>query len=103
MEIIRIEDNGALLSEEVTAKIVEFEKQIKLIKEEEDKLKQTILSEMEKNNIIKLESENLTISYVAPYDRESFDSKAFKEAHQDLYDEYVKMTPVSSSIRIKVK
>lgn len=103
MEIIKIEENVALLSEEVTAKIVEFEKQIKLIKEEEDKLKQTILSEMEKNNIIKLESENLTISYVAPYDRESFDSKAFKEVHQDLYDEYVKMTPVSSSIRIKVK
>lgn len=103
MELIKIEENGALLSEEVTKKIVEFEKQIKLIKEEEDKLKQSILTEMEKRNIIKLDNENLTISYVAPYDRESFDSKAFKEAHQDLYDEYVKMTPVSSSIRIKVK
>lgn len=103
MELIKIEENGALLSEEVTKKIVEFEKQIKLIKEEEDKLKQSILTEMEKRNIIKLDNENLTISYVAPYDRESFDSKAFKEDHQDLYDEYVKMSSVSASIRIKVK
>lgn len=103
MELIKIEENGALLSEEVTKKIVEFEKQIKLIKEEEEKLKQSILTEMEKRNIIKLDNEDLTISYVAPYDRESFDSKAFKEEHQDLYDEYVKMSSVSASIRIKVK
>ena len=58
---------------------------------------------MEKNNIIKLESDNLVISYIAPYDRESFDSKSFKEQHQDLYDEYVKLSSVSASIRIKVK
>ena len=58
---------------------------------------------MEQNNIIKLETDELAITYVAPTDRESFDSKSFKADHQDLYDEYVKMSSVKSSVRLKVK
>jgi len=87
---------------ETSKKIREFEKQVKLIKEQEDILKKRILEEMERKHIIKLESSELLISYIAPTDRETFDSKKFKQDHQDLYDEYVSMTPVKSSIRIKV-
>lgn len=103
MELIKIENEIAILDEGVSQKIADFERQVKLIKEQEDSLKQAILDEMEKNQILKLDTPDLLISYVASSDRETFDSKAFKEAHQDLYDEYVKMTPVKSSIRIKVK
>jgi len=103
MELIKIENEIAILDEGVSQKIADFERQVKLIKEQEDSLKQAILDEMEKNQILKLDTPDLLISYVASSDRETFDSKAFKEAHQDLYDEYVKMTPVKPSIRIKVK
>lgn len=87
----------------VSQQIAEFEKAIKEMKAKEDELKQAILEEMESKSIIKIDSDDLTISYVAPTDRETFDSKSFKAEHQDLYDEFVKMTPVKSSIRIKVK
>lgn len=87
----------------VSQQIAGFEKAIKEIKAKEDELKQAILEEMESKSIIKIDSDDLTISYVAPTDRETFDSKSFKAEHQDLYDEFVKMTPVKSSIRIKVK
>lgn len=105
MELIKIEKDGLTygLDNNVSKKIAEFERQIKAIKEQEDALKEKILIEMEKNNLIKIETDDLMISYVAPTDRETFDSKSFKTNHQDLYDEYVKMTPVKSSIRIKVK
>lgn len=103
MELIKIENEIALLNDEISKQIAEFEAAIKEIKEKEDKLKQAILEEMEAKNILKLETDNLMISYVAPTDRETFDSKTFKTYHQDLYDEYVKMTPVKSSIRIKLK
>ena len=33
----------------------------------------------------------------------TFDSKKFREDHPNLYDEYIKMSDVKSSIRIKVK
>ncbi len=103
MELITLENGTALLNSDVSQQIAEFEKAIKEMKAKEDKLKQAILEEMESKSIIKIDSDDLTISYVAPTDRETFDSKSFKAEHQDLYDEFVKMTPVKSSIRIKVK
>lgn len=103
MNLIKIENETALLNADVSKKIADFEKQLKAIKEQEDILKQEILGEMEAKGIIKIETDDLMISYVASSDRETFDSKTFKAEHQDIYDEYVRMSPVKSSIRIKVK
>lgn len=103
MELIKLENEIAVLDPEVSKQIADFERQIKIIKEQEDNLKQAILEEMETNQIIKLDTPDILISYVASTDRETFDSKTFKADHQDLYDEYVKMSPVKASIRIKVK
>ena len=103
MELIKIENENAILNLDISKKIAQFEKTMKELKEQEDELKKAILEEMETKNIIKVESDDLMISYIASTDRETLDSKRLKEEHQDLYDEYIKMTPVKSSIRIKVK
>ena len=102
-ELIVIKDGVALLDAETSAKIAEFERKLKEIKEAEDELKKSILKEMETKKIIKIETEEMTISYIASSDRENFDTKRFKFDHEDMYDEYVKMTPVKSSVRIKLK
>lgn len=107
MELIKVENEIGILDTEVSKKVAEFEKAIKEIKEKEEELKQNILSEMESKNILKLETDDLTITYIAPAERETFDSKKFREENSDLnsdlYDEYVKFSPVKSSIRVKVK
>lgn len=103
MELIKIEQGINLLDKNVSDKIAEFERKIKEIKTQEDELKKNILIEMEEKGLLKLETDSLIISYVAPTERETFDSKSFREDNQDLYDEYVKFSPVKSSIRIKVK
>ena len=102
-ELITINDGEALLDIEASKRIANFERRIKELKEAEDELKQNILEEMESKGIIKVETEEITISYIAPTDRETFDSKRFKADHADLFDEYVRMSPVKSSVRIKVK
>ena len=102
-DLITIKDGTALLDVETSAKIAEFERKMKEIKEAEDALKQGILKEMEQKGILKVETEEMTISYIAPTDRETFDSKRFKFDHPDMFDEYVKMSPVKASVRIKVK
>lgn len=102
-QLIRVENNNPILSSDVCIALKEIEKEIKYLKEKEELIKQSILEEMENRNILKLDNDNLTINYIAPSDRETFDSKKFKAEHQDLYDEYVRMTPIKSSIRIKVK
>lgn len=101
--MLQVVEGTAVLAEEAVAKIVEFERMAKQIKEAEDKLKAAILKEMEEKNILSIDSDELKISYVAPTQRETFDTKAFKEDFADLYDEYVKLAPVKASIRIKVK
>jgi regulator of replication initiation timing len=103
MELIKIENEIAILNGEVSKQIAEFERQVKEIKEREDELKASILKEMEANNIIKLETEDLMINYIAPSERETLDSKKLREEQPVLYDEYVKFSPVKASIRLKVK
>lgn len=104
-KIIRVENGVSILDAEVSKKIAEFEKKLKALKEQEDELKKAILEEMEKQGIVKLEDEinGLSINYIAETYRESFDSKKFRDEHPDMYDDYIRMTSVKSSIRIKVK
>lgn len=103
-DLIKIENGISLLNADVSNKIAEFERQIKLIEEAEKTLKEAIKAEMEAKGILKVEDETngMIISYIAPSHREQFDSKKFKAEKPDLYDEYVKLTPVKSSIRIKL-
>ncbi len=102
-ELIVLEKDNYILNNGTSRLIADFETRIKELKEQEDDLKTRILAEMEEKGIVKLETDDLTINYIASTDREDFDKKKFKEDNQDLYDEYVKMTPVRASIRIKVK
>ena len=102
-KLIRVENNVALIKPEVSIALAEFERQVKELKAKEDALKQRILEEMESNGILKIETDDLVISYVAPTSRESFDSKAFKKNNPDLYDEYITISPVKASVRMKLK
>lgn len=105
MELIKIENGVSILDTATSEKIAQFERQIKAIKEQEESIKNAILSEMETRGILKVQDEinGLSISYIAETARETFDSKKFKQEHSDMYDEYIKITPVKASIRIKVK
>lgn len=102
-KLIKVEENVALLRPEVSSALAEFERQVKEIKDKQDALKQRILEEMESNGILKIETDDLVISYIAPTTRESFDSKAFRKKNPDLYDEYITISPVKASVRMKLK
>jgi hypothetical protein len=101
-EMIVFEGKTALLNPEVSIKLAEFERVVKEFKAKEEELKQKILEEMESKGIVSIKSPELTISYVAPTTRETFDSKTFRKDHPDLYDEYVSISMVKASVRMKV-
>ena len=102
-KLIRVEQNTALLNPQVSQKLAEFERLAKDIKAKRDDLIQRILEEMEAHGLLKVETDELTITYVAPYSKEAFDSKAFRKDNPDLYDEYVKISTVKASVRMAVK
>ena len=101
-ELIVFEGKTPLLNPEVSIKLAEFERMVKEVKEKQDELKQRILDEMESKGIVSIKTPELTISYVAPTSRETFDSKTFRKDHPDLYDEYVSISLVKGSVRMKV-
>ena len=84
-------------------KIVEVIKKIDELKELEKTLKESLLQEMEKRNIKKIDTNKLTITYVDETTKETFDSKAFRQEHRDLYDEFVKISDVKAYVKIGVK
>lgn len=92
-----------VLNEDTTKAIITLENKIKELKDTEDALRQQILKEMEEKNIIKVDNGDLAITYVAETYKETFDSKTFKKDNESLYNQYVKISPVKASIRIKVK
>lgn len=102
-ELIALTENGAILSRDTVEKIAGFERAAKEIKAKQDELKARILDEMEQKCILKLETPEMTISYIAASDRETLDSKAIKEELPDIYDSYCKLSPVKASIRIKLR
>lgn len=101
-ELIVFEGKTPLLNPEVSIKLAEFERVVKEFKAKEEELKQKILDEMESKGIVSIKTPELTISYVAPTTRETFDSKTFRKDHPDLYDEYVGISLVKASVRMKV-
>jgi len=103
MEYLTKIENGIGLTKETSIKIAEFERAIAKLKTEEETLKEKILFEMEENNILKLDTDDLTITYIAPTYRETFDSKKLKADDENTYNKYIKISDVKSSIRIKLK
>lgn len=102
MELIKVE-TGYVLDKGTVEQIKEVEKLAKALKEKQDAIKAELLKAMEENNIVKFENEDLLINYIAPNARETFDSKQLKADNPDLYDLYVKLSEVKSSVRIKLK
>lgn len=79
----------------VLKQIAELEKSIEPIREQ-------IKAEMEKRGILALNAGDVSITYVSPTTRETFDTKRFKAENASLYEQYKKTIEVKSSIRIKL-
>lgn len=113
-ELLRCEVEGELFVsplEKITApsRIYEVEKflidldtQAKEIEAKRKELLEGILKEMEKANVDKWETERIRLTRRKATTSERFDSKAFKEFNPDLYQQFMKVSPVKSSITLKV-
>lgn len=100
--IVKKEDNYQL-TDTIISELRLIDEEEKELKEKKEKIREILLKEMEDKNILKLENENISITYKAPTERETFRTKDFKKDLPDLYDTYVEFTPVKGSLLIKIK
>lgn len=76
--------------------------QIKALEDQIAPTREAIKEEMESRGILNVQIGDVSVSYVAPATRKTFDSTRFKADHADLFAAYQKESAVKSSIRIKV-
>lgn len=87
----------------VEKQIADYERMVKQAKAEQDKLRAGLLELMEQHNVKSWEGDMVKITRVPASEKESFDSKGFKEKHPELYNEFLKKSTVKASLRITLK
>lgn len=89
--------------------IEEMKKQQEELESKMLEFKNACMEEMKARGLKKFEFTNqengkkLTLTYVAESKRTSFDSKRFKEENQSLYDQYLKESTISETLKVSVK
>lgn len=101
MEEIKVEEKRFDVSS--LERLALIKKQMEELEKEESELKASIMESMKTNGLDKIESDIIDITYVAPFERETFDSKKFKVDNPEMYEAYKRMSKVSESLKIKVK
>lgn len=103
LELFEYKNDQLVLKSNVAEMLMVCDKEIKKY----EKLKSSIIDKikevMEQNNIIKIETDEVLINYIAESYRETFDSKQLKKEDETLYNKYIKISKVKSSVRIKLK
>lgn len=77
--------------------------EIKKIEKKQEEMYEQIKVQMEQRGIKKFENDFISITYVEPTKRDTFDSKGLKADNPELYAQYLKEIEVKSSVRIKAK
>ena len=94
-----IAETEAKIMEQTTA----LQTKLATLKKIDTEIRGNIKEAMEKYDVKKFENDNLAITYIAPTTRTGLDTGRLKEEQPTLYEEYKKVSPVKSSVRIKVK
>ena len=87
---------------EVEDEVARLEIDLKAAQERQKTLKQGLYDLMTNNNIKSWTGSRLKLTRVLPTTSETFDTKAFKEEHPDLYKQYVKPSQREGSLKITI-
>ena len=102
-ELIVYQNGSPILSPKTAVAIAELERELKSLDEKSKAIKAALLKAMQEHNVCKLSTPEIDVTYIAPTRRERFDAKEFKATCPDLYDEFVTISPVAASVRVKLK
>lgn len=103
LELVTKTETGLTITPQAIRAITEIEKTMKRIKGQYDEYKAGLLEAMEKYGIDKIETDNFTVSYVAPHMSTRVDSAKLKDDHPDVYDEVTKASYVRGSVRVRLR
>lgn len=101
-ELIVRTPQGAELATEFATKLATLERLIAEAADREKQLKEELLAAMQEYGVLQLKTDDLTVSLVEGFERETLDSKALKAECPAIYDAYLRTSAVKPSVRIKL-
>ena len=84
----------------VEEEVARLEVAVKAAKSRQEELRKGLYDLMEQNNVKSFTGSRVKLTRVLPTESKTFDSKAFKEDHPDLYEQYCKKAQKAGSLRI---
>lgn len=92
-----------ILFNEAEGLIVDIENQLKALTEQKKALTEGIMKAMVNAGLYSWKGDNVSITRKTASTRKSFDKERFEADYPNVYDNYIKETPVAESLLIKVK
>ena len=83
--------------------VIQYLKNTQTAKDRYNKVRRAIKKEMITNDLKSIESERLSLAYSPKSYRVTFDVNRFREDYPELYEEYMRTTPVKDSVKKKKK
>ena len=94
-----VTEQSLIVPQELTKAVADFLRAEKQAKEMKDRLR----SLMEENGITKWENEDFVASLGKPTEQSKFDTESFRKEFSELYDKFIKTTPVKPRFTVKLK
>lgn len=101
--VIKVDENSVSAVYQALVSIDNLKEQIKAQQEIVDKFNEALIETMEKSGVKKFENDDLSITYVAPFERETIDSKKLKVDLPDVAKKYTKVSTIKASVKITLK
>lgn len=96
--------NGMLAKlTDIERSIVEIKTRLAQAEEQKKSLTEALYQEMDARGVYKLDSPTLSITRIADTTAETFDSKAFRADHPELYGQYLRETQRKGYVKITLK
>ena len=100
-DLIRYEGGSPILDERTGARLAALEATIEQLEAERKALRDMIMKEMRRIGIIKLQTEELTVSYLPAGSAGRLDTKALREECPDVYNAYSDLVDVPDRILVR--
>lgn len=92
-----------ILFNEIEGMIIDVEIQLKALTEQKKALTEGVMRAMVQAGLYNWKGENVSITRKTATTRKSFDKDRFEKDYPGVYENYIKETPVSESLLIKIK
>lgn len=96
-------ENLPVVTIEAEKLIIDIESQLKALTEKKKAIQEAIMMAMVKAVSYSYKSDRISITRKTASTRKSFDKEQFDKDYPNVYDKYIKETPVAESLLIKIK